>query len=84
MIRDLGGWESVEMVERYTRSLEKEKALQFYKSPFGNSLDEFKNQIGIQPDITSIIQRELGGKMDIDDIDKLIAKLKVGLPTLSP
>jgi integrase/recombinase XerD len=35
MIRDLGRWESVQMVERYTRSVTFEDSLKFYKAPLG-------------------------------------------------
>jgi len=34
-IRDLGRWESVSMVERYTRSFGFADAMKFYKGPLG-------------------------------------------------
>ena len=34
-IRDLGRWESVQMVERYTRSFGFSDAMKFYKAPLG-------------------------------------------------
>ena len=34
-IRDLGRWESVSMVERYTRSFGFSDAMRFYKAPLG-------------------------------------------------
>lgn len=33
MIKDLGGWESLEMVQRYTRSVTFDNSLKFYKPP---------------------------------------------------
>jgi site-specific recombinase XerD len=35
VIRDLGRWENVQMVERYTRSVTFEDSLKFYKAPLG-------------------------------------------------
>ena len=32
-IKDLGRWESLEMVQRYTRSVTFEDSLKFYKAP---------------------------------------------------
>ena len=32
-IKDLGRWESLEMVQRYTRSVRFHDSLKFYKSP---------------------------------------------------
>jgi hypothetical protein len=34
-IKDLGRWESLEMVQRYTRSVTCEDSLKFYKPPLG-------------------------------------------------
>ena len=34
-IRDLGRWESVNMVERYTRSFGFSDAMRFYRAPLG-------------------------------------------------
>ena len=34
-IKDLGRWESLEMVQRYTRSVTFEDSLRFYKPPLG-------------------------------------------------
>ena len=34
-IKDLGRWESLEMVQRYTRSLTFQDSLKFYKAPLG-------------------------------------------------
>jgi integrase len=34
-IKDLGRWESLEMVQRYTRSVTFEDSLKFYKAPLG-------------------------------------------------
>ena len=34
-IKDLGRWESLEMVQRYTRSVQFEDSLKFYKAPLG-------------------------------------------------
>jgi site-specific recombinase XerD len=34
-IKDLGRWESLEMVQRYTRSVRFEDSLRFYKAPLG-------------------------------------------------
>ena len=34
-IKDLGRWESLEMVQRYTRPLTFEDSLKFYKAPLG-------------------------------------------------
>jgi site-specific recombinase XerD len=34
-IKDLGRWESIQMVERYTRSVTFEDSLKFYKAPLG-------------------------------------------------
>ena len=34
-IKGLGGWESIQMVERYTRSVRFEDSLKFYKAPSG-------------------------------------------------
>jgi len=34
-IRDLGRWESVQMVERYTHSFGFQDAIKFYKAPLG-------------------------------------------------
>jgi integrase len=34
-IEDLGRWESLEMVQRYTRSVTFEDSLRFYKAPLG-------------------------------------------------
>ena len=34
-IKDLGRWESLEMVQRYTRSVPFNDALKFYKAPLG-------------------------------------------------
>ncbi|KPJ52961.1 MAG: hypothetical protein AMJ37_02070 [Dehalococcoidia bacterium DG_18] len=35
IIKDLGRWESLEMVQRYTRSVSFEDSLKFYKPPLG-------------------------------------------------
>jgi hypothetical protein len=32
-VKDLGGWESLEMVQRYTSSVTFEDSLKFYKAP---------------------------------------------------
>jgi hypothetical protein len=37
-IKDLGRWESLEMVHRYTRSVTFEDSLRFYKAPLGELL----------------------------------------------
>ena len=34
-IKDLGRWESLEMVQRYTRSITFQDSLKFYKAPLG-------------------------------------------------
>jgi site-specific recombinase XerD len=34
-IKDLGRWESLEMVQRYTRSISFQDSLKFYKAPLG-------------------------------------------------
>ncbi|MFC2047903.1 tyrosine-type recombinase/integrase [Chloroflexota bacterium] len=34
-IKDLGRWESLEMVQRYTRSVSFQDSLRFYKAPLG-------------------------------------------------
>ena len=34
-IKDLGRWESLEMVQRYTRSVSFQDSLKFYKAPLG-------------------------------------------------
>jgi len=34
-IEDLGRWQSLEMVQRYTRSVTFEDSLKFYKAPLG-------------------------------------------------
>ena len=34
-IKDLGRWESIEMVQRYTRSVTFEDSMKFYRSPLG-------------------------------------------------
>ena len=36
MIKDLGRWESIEMVQRYTRSVSFNDSLKFYKAPLGS------------------------------------------------
>ncbi|MFC1945126.1 tyrosine-type recombinase/integrase [Chloroflexota bacterium] len=36
-IKDLGRWESLEMVQRYTRSITFQDSLKFYKAPLGES-----------------------------------------------
>jgi integrase len=72
VIRDLGGWESVEMVERYTRSFDREQSLRFYKSPYGNSIEEFK--AGDMPSIIDIADTNL--KIDFSKLPKdLLAQL---------
>jgi len=35
-IKDLGRWESLEMVQRYTRSVTFQDSLKFYKAPLSN------------------------------------------------
>ena len=34
-IKDLGRWESLEMVQRYTRSITFQDSMKFYKAPLG-------------------------------------------------
>ena len=34
-IKDLGRWESLEMVQRYTRSISFQDSMKFYKAPLG-------------------------------------------------
>jgi len=34
-VKDLGRWESLEMVQRYTRSVRLSDSLKFYKPPLG-------------------------------------------------
>jgi len=44
--KDLGRWESLEIVQRYTRSVTFQDSMKFYKAPLGenhkNSLDASK------------------------------------------
>ena len=35
-IKDLGRWESLEMVQRYTRSITFQDSMKFYKAPLGD------------------------------------------------
>ena len=39
-IKDLGRWESLEMVQRYTRSISFQDSMKFYKAPLNSQQTE--------------------------------------------
>jgi hypothetical protein len=43
-IKDLGRWETLEMVERYTRSFDFNDSLKFYKGPLSFDLSKHDPQ----------------------------------------
>ena len=44
-IKDLGRWESLEMVQRYTRSVTFHDSLKFYKAPLSQQTDEISKTV---------------------------------------